>query len=123
MRVTAVVRRPVDEVLAVAGDPARFPSWTFWTAAEAVDGGWRMTSSAGTSLLRFTSAEPGVLDHEVMLEDGTVVTVPFRVVPHPDGAEVSLEVQRTPGQTDAEHEADAAQVATDLAALRALVEG
>ena len=57
----------------------------------------------GTVGLRFTpSNEYGVLDHTVVLSDGTEVYVPMRVMPNGQGSEVMLVLFRQPAMDDAE---------------------
>jgi hypothetical protein len=59
----------------------------------------------------------GVLDHDVTLPSGTVVTNPLRVLAHPDGSEVVFTVRQIE-LSDDEFDRDCAMVAEDLARLR-----
>ncbi|MBB2987476.1 SRPBCC family protein [Terracoccus luteus] len=123
--VAQVVRRPPAEVYAYAVDPDHLPEWAAGLARAAVhrEGDVLVVNSPmGTVTVRFVPRNDlGVLDHDVTLPDGTVVTNPMRVLSHPDGAEVVFTVRRQ-GLTDDEFDRDAAQVATDLARLRDLLE-
>ncbi len=120
-----VVRRPPEEVYAYAVDPEHLPEWAAGLARAAVhrEGDVLVVDSPmGTVTVRFVPRNDlGVLDHDVTLPDGTVVTNPMRVLAHPGGAEVVFTV-RQQGLDDEEFERDAAQVATDLARLRDLLE-
>lgn len=123
--VAVVVRRPPEEVYAYAVDPDHLPEWAAGLARAAVhrEGDVLVVDSPmGSVTVRFVPRNDlGVPDHDVTLQDGTVVTNPMRVLSHPDGAEVVSTVRRE-GLTDAEFDRDAAQVATDLARLRDLLE-
>ena len=93
------------------------------SGVEQVDGRWFTDSPMGRVEVRFTSAEPGVLDHDVVLPGGEVVRNPLRVEPDGNAARVVFTLHRRPGMTDAEFEDDAAAVRADLDRLRALLEG
>jgi hypothetical protein len=64
----------------------------------------------------------GILDHDVTLPSGEVVSNPLRVIPDGDDCEVVFTLRRTPGMTDAEFERDAAAVASDLRRLAQILE-
>jgi Polyketide cyclase / dehydrase and lipid transport len=123
-RVSTTVRRPAAEVAAFARDPRNLPAWAAGLAAGIAhrDGRWVADSPMGEVEVRFTSDEPGVLDHDVVLPSGEVVRNPLRVLPDPAGCEVVFTVQRRPGMTDEQVEDDAAAVQADLDRLRALLE-
>lgn len=120
------IDRPPAEVYAFMADPTNMARWAAGIGAPPVqrDGRWFVDAPEGTAEVRFAPPNPfGVLDHTVVLADGTEVFVPLRVIANGDGAEVLFELQRLPGMTDAQHDADAAAVARDLATLKALLEG
>ena len=123
--VAQVVRRPPEVVYAYAVDPDHLPEWAAGLARAAVhrEGDVLVVDSPmGTVTVRFVPRNDlGVLDHDVTLPDGTVVTNPMRVLAHPDGAEVVFTVRQL-DLDDEEFERDAAQVATDLARLRDVLE-
>ena len=76
-----------------------------------------------SSDLRFAPPNDlGVLDHDVVLPDGTTVTNPVRVLADGDGSEVVFTLRRQPGVDDAAFEADAAAIAADLATLKRVLE-
>ena len=62
----------------------------------------------------------GVLDHDVTLPSGTVVTNPVRVLAHPNGAEVVFTVRQI-DLDDAEFDRDIETVAADLDRLAGLL--
>jgi hypothetical protein len=119
------VDRPAAEVYRYAGDPARLPEWAAGLAGgiAQVDGEWVADSPMGPVLVRFVPANDlGVLDHDVVLPDGTTVTNPVRVLADGDGSEVVFTLRRQPGVDDAAFEADAAAIAADLATLKRVLE-
>ena len=85
---------------------------------------WEVDTEQGPVGLRFTPHNQyGVLDHTVILPDGTEIYVPMRVVPNGKGSEVMLVLFRQPGVDDAELARDAGLMQNDLATLKALLEG
>ncbi|NUR05595.1 MAG: SRPBCC family protein [Nocardioidaceae bacterium] len=125
LHLSTYVARPAHEVYAYVGEPAHLPEWAAGLSGsiEERDGRWFADSPMGEVEVRFASANPhGVLDHDVTLPDGTVVTNPMRVIPDGEGSEVVFTLRRRPGMTDAELDADAAAVRSDLATLKALLE-
>lgn len=124
--VSQVIRRPPADVYAFAADPDNLPRWAAGLAAAEVtregDTMWAL-SPMGPVAVRFVPRnDVGVLDHDVVLPDGTTVTNPMRVVAHPHGAEVVFTVRQL-DLTDDEFVRDAATVADDLGRLRDLLEG
>ncbi|MGY1749445.1 SRPBCC family protein [Modestobacter sp. SYSU DS0511] len=120
------IDRPAAEVYAWARDPAHLPQWAAGLAAgiTEVDGEWVADSPMGRVLVRMAPENAfGVLDHDVVLPDGTTVSNPLRVLPDGDRCEVVFTLRRRPGTDDAAFEADAAAVAADLATLRGVLEG
>ena len=119
------IDRPAALVHDYAADPAHLPEWAAGLAAGIrQDGGeWVADSPMGRVVVRFAAPdELGVLDHDVVLPDGTTVTNPLRVLPAGEGCEVVLTLRRQPGTTDEAFAADAAAVTADLATLKRVVE-
>ena len=74
-------------------------------------------------LVRFVPVnEYGVLDHDVVLPDGTSVTNPLRVLADGAGSEVVFTLRRRPEMSDEQFAADTSAVQADLARLRDLLE-
>jgi hypothetical protein len=122
---TVSIARPAAEVYAWARDPAHLPQWASGLASGVrLDRGeWVADSPMGRVLVRFVPVnEYGVLDHDVVLPDGTTVTNPLRVLPDGAGCEVVFTLRRRPGMDDAALEADTAAVTADLATLRRVLE-
>lgn len=122
--ISRTIDAPPEAVIAIAGDPARLPEWAagLATGIREVDGRWVSDSPMGEVEVRFAGPiDQGVLDHDVVLPDGTVVHNPFRVLRNDRGSEVVFTLYRRDGMSESEFEADAAAIVADLDALAALV--
>ena len=125
--ISITIDRPAAEVYDLAADPLNLPRWAAGLAGATVerDGDrWFTDSPMGRVTFTFAPRNPfGVLDHDVTLPSGETVHNPLRVISDGDGCEVVFTLRQRPGVTDEEFEQDARAVATDLAALKSLVEG
>ena len=121
--VSTVIPATVADVYAFAADPRNLPRWAAGLAQSEVDiRGDELVarSPMGEVVVRFVARNDlGVLDHDVMLPSGTVVTNPLRVLAHPEGSEIVFTVRQIE-LTDDEFERDCGMVADDLARLRAI---
>lgn len=117
------IDRPPGDVLAFVRDPEELPRWAAGLAhgVRWEDGRWLATTADGGEVhVEFCPENDlGVADHRVRDHDGLDVTVPLRVVPNGDGAEVVLTVVAAAG-TDLDRDADA--VRADLERLRQVLE-
>jgi hypothetical protein len=119
------IDRPAAAVYAYARDPAHLPVWAAGLAAgiHRERGEWVADSPMGRVLVRFVPVnEYGVLDHDVVLPDGTSVTNPLRVLADGDGAEVVFTARRRPAMTDQEWAADVDAISADLERLKRALE-
>lgn len=121
-----VIAAAPGAVYAYAADPDHLPLWAAGLASgEAHRDGDALVvdSPMGRVVVRFVPPNHlGVLDHDVELPTGEVVTNPLRVLAHPDGAEVVFTLRQLPGVSDEDLERDAEVVRRDLARLRDLLE-
>jgi uncharacterized membrane protein len=120
------IGRPADEVYEYAVDPANLPTWApgLGSAVESVGGQWFVETPMGRVGFAFAARNAyGVLDHQVTLPSGEVVSNRMRVIRDGDGCEVVFTLRRVPGMSDVEFERDANAVADDLARLKEIVEG
>lgn len=103
-----------------ARDVENLPRWAAGLAQSEVvrDGDALIVESPmGWVKVRFVERNTlGVLDHDVTLPSGTVVTNPVRVLAHPEGAEVIFTVRQIE-LDDAEFARDIEMVVADLARL------
>ena len=123
--VTQSIARTPDDVVAFAGDPANLPRWASGLSSGIRQSGsdWVTESPMGDVIVRFAPANAfGVLDHDVVMPDGTTFHNPLRVLPNAGGSEVVFTLFRLDGVTDAEFEADAVTIRADLERLRAVLE-
>lgn len=122
--VSRVIAAMPDAVYEFASDISNLPRWaTGLTQSDAVREGDSIVvnSPMGRVEVRFVQRNAfGVLDHDVTLPSGTVVTNPVRVLPHPHGAEVVFTVRQIE-LDDAEFNRDIAAVVADLDRLAAIV--
>ncbi|MCO1660373.1 SRPBCC family protein [Pseudonocardia humida] len=120
------IARPWREVYDFAVAPANLPQWAAGLAGstvELIDGDWVTDSPMGRVKVAFAEAnEFGVLDHDVTLPTGEVVTNPVRVFANGDGCDVVFSVRRRDGMSEADLDRDAGVVQEDLRTLRALME-
>ena len=114
-----------EAVYAFTSNPENLPQWAsgLGQGVERAGEHWKVKTQQGTVGLRFTPHnEYGVLDHTVVLSDGTEVYVPMRVMPNGKGSEVMLVLFRQPEMDDAEFARDAGLMQNDLRALKRLLE-
>lgn len=119
------IEREPAAVYAFASNPENLPQWALGLGQGVKRKGehWEVQTGEGTVGLRFTPHnEYGVLDHTVVLSDGSEVYVPMRVMPNGKGSEVMLVLFRQPEMDDAVFARDAGLMQNDLLALKALLE-
>jgi len=120
------IDRPVAEVYAFASDPVNMPVWAPGLGRSISQDGdtWFVETSEGRVQVTFAPQnEFGVLDHQVVTPSGETVYVPLRALADGQGTEVVFTLRRGAGMTDDELERDAALVTSDLARLKAVLEG
>ena len=112
-------------VYAFTSNPENLPLWAagLGLGVNRAGADWEVITNEGTVGLRFTPHnEYGVLDHTVVLSDGTLVYVPMRVMPNGEGSEVMFGLFRQPGMDDDTFERDAGLMQNNLLALKTLLE-
>lgn len=126
MHLAQHIRCPAVVAYAFARDPVNLPVWAAGLGGSfaEVDGQWRMSTPQGDVVLEFVAAnEHGVLDHAVVLPDGTRMLNPMRALPDGDDeCEVVFTLRRRPEMTDDDLARDAAAVTGDLRALKQVLE-
>lgn len=113
----------------MAADPRRLPEWAAGLAGAEVTpseqpGVWVTESPMGRALVRFIGGDdPGVLDHEVTLPDGSITLNRFRASSCASGTELVFLVEPAAGASADDHARDVAMVRADLQRLRELLRG
>ena len=119
------IERSMQEVYDFMAPPASFARWASGLGRPLSHDGpvWIFEGETGPAKVRFTERNAyGVLDHYVLLPDGTEIYVPMRVIANGTGSEVLFTLFRLPGMDDEKFAADAAWVLRDLHALKNLLE-
>jgi hypothetical protein len=119
------IEREPEAVYAFTSNPENLPQWASGLGKGVKRAGedWEVKTEQGTVGLRFTPHNGyGVLDHTVVLSDGTEVYVPMRMMPNGKGSEVMLVLFRQPDTDDTEFARDAGLMQNDLRSLKALLE-
>ena len=120
------IARDWREVYAFMEHPLSFAQWASGLGKPLRGEGmaWTFESADGRPVtVRFTPRNPyGVLDHRVTTEQGDEISIPMRVMPNGDGAEVLLTLFRAADMSDAQFASDAQWVERDLAELKRFLE-
>lgn len=123
---STVIAATPAAVSAFAAEPENLPKWAAGLAEAEVkrEGDLLVVESPmGQVTVKFVSFNDfGVLDHDVTLPTGVVVTNPLRVLAHPEGSEVVFTLRQL-DMSNEDFERDAAMVVADLARLKAILEG
>jgi hypothetical protein len=123
--VTESLDVPPDVVYEFARTMENLPQWASGLALGIgqEQGGWVTESPMGRVQVAMAPRNNfGVLDHDVTLPNGVTVHNAFRVTPAGDGSTLSFVVLRLPDVTAEAFEKDVAHVASDLGALKNLLE-
>jgi uncharacterized protein YndB with AHSA1/START domain len=122
-RVIAATPQQVYEFVADAGNLPRWAAGLAQSEITREGDNLFVQSPMGRVTVTFAPRnEYGVVDHDVRLPSGEVVTNPVRIIAHPDGAEIVFTVRQL-RLTDEEFDHDAATVGEDLDTLKRLIEG
>jgi hypothetical protein len=124
--VSVSIDRGWHEVYAFLAVPSNFAPWAAGLGAglERQGDEWAARGPDGPIRIRFTPHnELGVLDHRVIAASGAETLNPMRVMANGTGSEVAFTLFCPRGMSAAAFDADAAAVARDLQALKALLEG
>ena len=125
--VSVWIDRPAADVYDFAARPENLPQWASGLAGASVTwNGTAWSTESPMGEITFTFAPPnefGVLDHDVRLPSGDVVTNPLRVLAYGQASELVFTLRQLPGMSDADFASDAATVEADLTRLKTLLEG
>lgn len=124
--ITTSIDRPAHDVYEYMSDPHNTPQWAAGLSQGIEQHGdaWITDSPMGKVRVKFAPRNVfGVVDHDVIMPDGTVVHNPLRVMPRSNTAsEVVFTLFRNDVMADDEYERDAAAIAADLKKLKQILE-
>jgi hypothetical protein len=119
------IERSAHDVYDFTASPASFARWASGLGKPLREEGavWVFEGPESPVKVRFSERNAyGVLDHHVLLPDGSEIYIPLRVIANGTGCEVLFTLFRPPGISGEKFDADAQWVARDLNTLKALVE-
>ena len=122
---TQSIDADIQTVIDIAGDPRQLPRWAAGLGAgiRNQEERWITDIPRGALEVKFVGPkEWGILDHDVIFPDGTVLNFLIRVLRNDQGSEVVFSVVKRDKMTDEEFESEAALVSADLARLKSIVE-
>ena len=124
--ITISIDRSATDVYEYMSNPHNTPQWAVGLSNGIEQHGdvWITDSPMGKVRVKFAPRNVfGVVDHDVIMPDGTVVHNPLRVMPRSGAtSEVVFTLFRNDVMTDDEYERDAAAITTDLNKLKEVLE-
>lgn len=123
--ITQSISADPKKVYDFASNPENLPQWAGGLSSTITKSGndWVADSPMGKVKVRFAEKNSyGILDHDVTLPNGQKVHNPLRVIPAIEGSEVVFTLFKLPGVSDADFNADAGRVASDLKNLKKILE-
>lgn len=122
---STIIRCSPERVYTFAANPDNLTKWASGLVQSKVihDGELLYVESPeGRTTIRFVGRNDlGVVDHDVTLPSGVTTNNPFRVLAHPEGAEVVFTLRQLE-LSDTEFDRDTAMVEADLRRLKELLE-
>ncbi|TGL93086.1 SRPBCC family protein [Leptospira barantonii] len=107
-------------------EPTNFPEWASGLCKSIRPGSkgeWIIEAPQGTLKAIFTPEnEYGILDHTVILPNGTKIANPLRILHNGEGSEIIFSLFKVADMTSEKFEEDAAWVKKDLGELKILLE-
>lgn len=124
--ISVAIERPYREVYEFLAEPRNFPTWasnlgdTFEQVSET---DWVTKTRSGRTVLRFARRNDyGILDHTIIAEGQSPVSVPMRVVENGEGAEIVYTLFQLPGMDDVTFRSEVEWITSDFNALKAMLE-
>ncbi|GAA1744388.1 SRPBCC family protein [Rothia terrae] len=123
--ISRIIGTSPQKVYDYVRNPFTLPLWAAGLATSTVtedNGRYFAQAPFGRVQVRFVQTNSsGVLDHEVITENGATFYNPMRVIPHPQGSEIIFTVRQLE-MSDEQFAADCRAVAADLETLAQLLE-
>lgn len=125
LTISISINRPHAEVYGFLANPSNFPAWAsgLGGSLSEIDGQWIAQTPHGPLGVRFSEHNPfGVLDHWVVLEQGTEIYIPMRLIENGEASELIFTLFCQPEMSEERFADDAEWVKRDLHALKTLLE-
>lgn len=123
--ISVSINRPAADVYQFASNPENFPKWVaFVTKITRQGDEWLAESTLGNIRIKFPPQNNfHVIDHDVTLPNGHVITNPMRVIDNNNkGCEFIFTLFRRSGVTEDEFNKDVMSVTKDLQKLKKIME-
>lgn len=122
--ISVSINRPAADVYQFVSNPENFPKWVaFVTKITRQGDEWIAESTLGNIRIKFPPQNNfRVIDHDVTLPNGDVITNPMRVIDNNKGCEFIFTLFRRPGVTEDDFNNDVMSVTKDLQKLREIME-
>ncbi len=122
--ISVSINKPATDVYQFASNPENFPKWVAFVKTITRQGDyWIAESSLGNIRIKFPPQNDfRVIDHDVTLSNGDVITNPMRVIPNNKGCEFVFTLFRRPGVTEDDFNKDIKSVTKDLQKLKEIME-
>lgn len=125
LHISVYIDRSYKDVYDYISEPLNMPKWAAGLSHSLYNEKdyWISESPMGKIKVRFAPRnEFGIMDHEVILEDGKIFYNPLRVLKNKDGSEVVFTLFRQPEMSDDDFKNDENAIKKDLQTLKTLLE-
>ena len=119
------INTSVQSVYTYVRDGFNLPVWasSFCLYAGKTERGWELETPGGRVQMSFCADNHlGVLDHNVVLENGVSIYVPMRVIKNNEGCTVIFTLLQGSNMDERELEADKIAIMADLRRLKSMLE-
>lgn len=123
--ISVSVNKPAYKVYEFASRPENFPIWVEFmkSMTKESENLWLAETDLGNIKIQFVPKnEFGIIDHLVILPDGSTVNNPMRVIENGQGSEFIFTLFWMPNRTKEEFEQDRQAVKNDLETLKGILE-
>jgi hypothetical protein len=119
------INKPTENVYQFASNPENIPLWVEFiqSMTQKSEHIWNAETDLGSLQIEFPPKNLfGIMDHIVILPDGSTVINPMRVITNGTGSELVFTLFWMPNRTEKEFKQDAKLVEIDLNKIKTLLE-